>query len=168
MPLAIGVQVEGAREFNALARRLRDAGDTGLMREVRKALDDKAKSLESAVRTDLPRYLPDRYAAILAKAMKVKGATRSYGREISVRLVLTAKGSKRPRQVGPLDNPGILRAPNWGRYRYNRFGSRRRNKWHRQYVRAGFWSDHVDGMRKVIRRDVVEAVHTVAQKITKG
>ncbi len=168
MPLGIGVQVEGAREFNALARRLRDAGDQGLMREVRKALDDKARPLENAVRTDLPRYLPNRYAAVLAKAMKVKGATRSYGREVSVRLVLTAKGSKRPRQVGPLDNPGTLRHPVCGRYRYNQFGSRSRNPWVAQRVRAGFWSDHLDGMRKIIRRDVVEAVHTVAQKITKG
>lgn len=168
MPLGIGVQVDGAREFNAVARRLRDAGDTGLIKELRKALDGHAKPLETAVRTDLPRYLPNRYAAVLAKAMRVRGATRSYGREVSVRLVLTAKGSKRPRQVGPLDNPGILRAPNWGRYRYNKYGSRRRNKWHRQYVRAGFWSDHVHGMRTSIRRDVVEAAHTVAQKITKG
>lgn len=166
MPLDLAVV--GAHELHALARRMREQGDRGVLQELRKRLDRADRPLERAIRSNVGRYMPNRYARILARALKLQTRTKTTGRSVSVRLVVTAKGSSHPRQIGPLDDPGILRAPNWGRYRYNKHGSRRRNKWHEQHVRPGFVSDHVDELADEVRRDLIDGIHEIGQKITKG
>lgn len=166
--MPIDLQVVGAHELHALARRLREQADRGILKQLHKRLDNADRPLENAIRAHVGEYLPNRYARIIARRLKLQTRIKTTGRMVSVRLVVTAKGSKRQRQVNPLDNPGLLRAPNWGRYRYNKHGSRRRNAWHVQHVRPGFVSDHVDALRDHVRRDMIAGIHEIGQKITKG
>jgi hypothetical protein len=147
---------------------MREQGDRGIIRELHKRLDRADRPLETATRSHVGAYLPNRYARILAKALKFQTRIKTTGRTVSVRLVVTAKGSKRQREIGRLDNPGILRHPVFGRYRYNKHGSRRKNPWVAQGVRPGFVSDRVDELRDQVRRDLIEGIHEIGQKITKG
>lgn len=158
----LDVRVTGAQELDALARRLREADQRHLLPQMRRAFERATRPVEPAVRATLPVYLPNRYAAILAKAMKVAVRMKTAGRDVSVRLVLTAKGKAHPRKVAPLDNPGLLRAPSFPR------GRRSTWRWHEQHVRPGFWSDHVERLRGDLRKASREAMHTTAEKITKG
>jgi hypothetical protein len=156
----VDLRVTGAKELTALARRLHEAADTGLTREFRKALSKGGKPLEAAIRANVGEYLPSRYARIIAKAAKVTSRFSTRAREVSVRYVVTAKGVKTDRKIRTIDT-GVLRHPVFAR------GPRSRWRWVGQSVRPGVVSDHVDRLRTQIRRDLVQAVHDTAKKITK-
>lgn len=160
--MSIEVRVLGAHQLEALARRLRHEGDQGLMRELRRALSKADKPLEADVKAGMPAYLPDRYAAILAKATKFRNNVRTVGRQVSVTMVVTAKGVTQERQIKTIDNPGALRHPVFAR------GRRSAWVWAKQQVRPGVVSDKFDDHKARIRDDVLQAMENVAEKITKG
>lgn len=162
--MGLEVRVAGAHQLEALARRLREAGDRSLPTELRRALSKAAKPLEADVRAHVGLYLPNRYAAVLERSMKFAVSVRTSGRSPSVTIVFTAKGVRHERQIKTLDNPGLLRHPVFAR------GPRRTWHWARkpQRVRPGFWSDQVEDHKPRIRRDMHAAMHDVAEKITKG
>lgn len=156
------LEVNGARELHALARRLREQGAVGLTRELRQKLHGADKPLEAAIRFGVTEYVPNRYGRILRKALRLRTSVKSLPKQISVRMVLTAKGKARLRQIGPLNNPGTLRHPIFAD------GPRRLWRWTAQRVRAGFFSDPVEMMRHDLRKRVADAMHAVGRAITKG
>lgn len=159
MPLEF--RVLGTHELERVARELKSM-DRKLIPKLRRALDKAVEPTERDIIEGLPHYLPNRYAAILAKSIKFSTSTKTTGRDVSVRLVLTAKGVSHERQIRQLNNPGNLRHPVFAR------GRRSTWTWARQRVRAGFFSDPVEDQRGRLRRDVLKAMHDTAQEITRG
>lgn len=160
--MSLEVRVFGAQQLDALAKRLKYAGEVDLLKELRRALAKADKPLEADVKSGMAVYLPDRYAAILAKATKFKNNVRTVGRQVSVTMVVTAKGVSHERQIKTIDNPGLLRHPVFAR------GRRSSWTWAKQRVRPGVVSDKFDEHKDRIRRDVLQAMDHVADKITKG
>lgn len=171
--MSIDLKVVGAHELHSLARRLREEGHIGLKTEMRRTLSKADRPLEVAVRAGVGEYLPTRYARILAKATKVTTRLKTTGSDVSVRLQVGAKGKVYPRHIAKYDNPGILRHPVFGRTRPLKNHAKLKavtytNPWVAQNVRPGFVSDHFDALRGQLRRDLIQAMHHIAEKITKG
>lgn len=159
--------VSGDRELAALGHRLRETADKGLMRELRKGLETGLKPLSSTIHDKSPGYVPAGYEATFASALFFKTSVKTTGRQAAVEHITYAKGSRRPRQIKLIDKGG-LRHPVFGRYRYNRFGSRRQNPWVRQVIRAGFWSDQVADNRDNLRTEMRDVTRRIADKIVRG
>jgi hypothetical protein len=148
----------GAADFAALSRRLKDAGERGLKRELYKAINDAAKPLAREIGRDehLKPYMPDRYAAVLASDLAVT-VSRLAGRNPGVRLI--AKGRARGRKVQQL-NAGIIEHPVFGD----------RTRWRRQLrgMKPGFFTDPAKASAPDVRDAIVAAMHETALKITTG
>lgn len=148
--------MSGADDYAALARRLKDAGETGLARSLRKALKDAAAPITSQISDPghLKSYLPDRYAATLAADIKVttlqSGSIRSPGVRIQ------ASGRQKKRKVTQL-NDGVITHPLFGD----------REKWFHQLrgMRAGFFDDPCNRSGPQVRDKILKAMHEAAMKI---
>lgn len=148
----------GAEEFAALARRLKEAGETGLRRELYKAINDAARPLAQEIgsTSHLEPYMPRRYAGVLASDLAVT-VSKLTSRNPGVRLV--AKGRVRRRKVKSLD-AGVLSHP--------LFGNRKRWFTQTDGVRAGFFTGPAEQSAPQVRAAILTAMHDVAGKITKG
>ena len=149
----------GADEFAALARRLKDAGETGLRRELYKAISDAAKPLGPEIRAGAARYMPDPYAAVLAPDLSVT-VSKLTGRDPGVRLV--GAGRTKKRKTRRL-NEGYLTHPLFGD----------REHWYTQGphgggMRPGFFTDPVEKSAPRVKAAIIAAVEDVARKLTAG
>lgn len=147
----------GAEEFAALARRLKAAGEVELRRELYKAISDAVQPVarEVSAYSYLAPYVPDPYAAVLSKDMRVT-VSRLTGAEPAIRLV--AQGRRKKRKLRRL-NEGFLTHP--------LFGSR--EHWFTQSggMRPGFFTDAAKLAAPGIRREILAAMHRVAAKATR-
>jgi hypothetical protein len=151
--------MSGADDYAALARRLKDAGETGLARALRKALNDAAAPIAREIRDPehLKSYMPDRYAATLAADMKLStlgtGSTRSPGVRIQ------AAGREKKRKVAKV-NAGVLTHPLYGN----------RGHWFTQEggMKRGFFDDPCQKSGPQVRDKILAAMHETAAKITDG
>lgn len=147
---------DGAEEYAALARRLKEAGETGLGRQLRKALNDAAKPITQKI-TDpahLHPYFPDKYADAVAADLKVTTLQRGSIRRPGVRIAVT--GRTKGRKVEKL-NEGILHHPLFGD----------RERWFLQLrgMRKGFFSDPCEQSGPDVRDKILKAMHQTAEKI---
>src|SRR6185437_2436475 len=98
--------VTGAADFAALSRRLKEAGETGLRRElyrnISKAAGPLADEISSAAH--LRPYMPDRYAETLAADLRVSVSRRT-GNDPGVSI--RAKGRAHSRKLQQLDDGSI-------------------------------------------------------------
>lgn len=149
--------MSGGDDFAALSRRLKDAGETGLARSLRKAIKDAAAPIASEIADPghLKSYMPKRYAATLAADVKVttlqRGSTRNPGVRIS------ASGRDKKRKLAQV-NAGILIHPLFGD----------RDRWYLQLrgVRSGFFDDPCQKSGPQVRDKILAAMHDTAMKIT--
>jgi hypothetical protein len=144
------IEVLGAEQYAALAKRLRDAADKGLQRELFAALNRGTKPAREKVLHDLPAYLPDVYAEELEPHLRLRTSRRASG----IRITAKAKGPRGDRYVGPLEG-GTLRKP--------LFGNRRR--WFSQDVHPHFFSEPIKDTAPEIREQLVQAMENVAAQI---
>lgn len=149
----------GGDEFAALARRLKDAGETGLRKELYKAIGDAAKPLGAQIRVGAAAYMPDHYAGVLAADVSVT-VSKLTGRDPGIRLVL--KGRRKSRKVTRL-NEGYLSHPLFGD----------RERWYTQGpfaggMKPGFFTDPVEQSAPRVRDAITAAMHDVAGKVTGG
>jgi hypothetical protein len=146
----------GAADFAALSRRLKDAGETGLRRELYKAIGDAARPLAREIGRDehLRPYMPNRYAAVLASDLAVT-VSRLAGRNPGVSI--RAKGRVKGRKVQQLDK-GVIQHP--------LFGDRERWYFQLRGMRAGFFTDPARASAPQVRDAIVAAMHETALKIT--
>jgi hypothetical protein len=149
--------MSGADDYAALARRLKEAGETGLARALRKALKDAADPITSEIRDPehLGKYMPKRYAEVLADDVKVTITQRGSIRSPGVRI--EASGRQRKRKVSRL-NDGIITHPLFGN----------REEWFHQLrgMRAGFFDDPCNQSGPQVRDKILKAMHDTAAKIT--
>lgn len=157
---------DAAVEFAALARALKDAGETGLKRELYAAISDAARPLAADIRnvTHLRAYMPDRYADVLAADLKVSTYKRTTGEEPGVTLVGRAptlgRGGRKVRQrdlgflVHPVFPTGPRRTWRWVSPEQGRKG-----------IKPGFFSDPVAKAGPQVREQIVAALRRVIDKI---
>jgi hypothetical protein len=149
--------MSGADDYAVLARRLREAGEGGLARSLRKALNDAAAPIarEIADPAHLRQYMPDRYAAVLAADVKVSTLGAGSVRNPGVRIQAT--GRLRKRKVIKV-NAGVLIHP--------LFGDREHWFDQRDGMKAGFFTDPCDKSGPQVRDKILAAMHETAMKIT--
>ena len=151
---------DAATEFAALAYALREAGETGLKRELYKALDDAARPVAEVIggENHLKEFLPDRYAGVLRPDLKVSARKRSTGENPDVTIIATTRqlGGVQRRRIRRL-NAGVLAHP--------LFGNRKR--WYDQTggVTAGFFDRPVEEARPAVRSQIEDALARVRNKI---
>lgn len=147
----------GGDDFAALSRRLKEAGETGLARALRKALKDAAAPITAEISDSrhLEAYMPNRYAATLAADLKVTTTQRGSIRSPGVRI--EAAGRQKKRKVTQL-NGGVITHPLYGD----------RERWFHQLrgMRAGFFADPCDRSGPQVRDQILKAMHDTAAKIT--
>ena len=150
--------VTGAADFAALSRRLKEAGETGLRRELYRAISKAARPLadEISSTTHLDPYMPNRYAAVLAADLSVTVSRRT-GNDPGVSI--RAKGRTHGRKLQQLD-AGVITHPLWGN----------REHWFRQRaaMRAGFFTDPAEQAAPDMRDAILGAMRETARKVTTG
>lgn len=137
------LRIEGADKFGELARALRRAGDKELRTALYRGINSSVKPLSEDVKKRTPEYFPRRYAAELAKTLKVRVRRRA-GRDPSIRLMGQSKTK--------LGKERDLASLNRGRLRHPLYGNR--SYWYDQKVPPNWWDDPmlegVDEVREVL------------------
>jgi hypothetical protein len=150
--------ITGAADFAALSRRLKEAGETGLRRELYRKISEAARPLADEISSaeHLVPYMPNRYAAVLASDLSVRVSRRT-GNDPGVSI--RAKGRSKGRKLQQLDN-GLITHPLWGN----------REHWFRQTaaMRAGFFTDPAEHAAPDMRKAILAAMSETSRKITRG
>jgi hypothetical protein len=146
--------VTGAEKFAQVAKALKQAGDKELKLELRQAIKASVEPMLHDVRDQVSLYLPNRYAATLAPALKVGQRWKTSGSTIGLVLTGYAKGKKSRRYVKAI-NAGILRHPTYGN----------RGAWVAQRVRPGFWDNPMANAKKKPTEEIRQALDRVARKL---
>ena len=81
---------DAAAELEALAFRLRRAGDVELVREVTRAMRDAVVPVQAEIRAGLAPKLPDRYAAALDADLRLGVSVRTNERDPGVAVTGTS------------------------------------------------------------------------------
>ena len=152
---------DAAAELEALAFRLRRAGDGELIREVTRAMRDAVVPVQAEIRAGLvptsPK-LPDRYAATLAEDLRLGTNVRTNERDPGV--ALTGQATGKTRKLRDLDA---------GRIHHPLFGDR--EKWFLQEepsVQPGWFSGPAEAAGPRVRAGIERALEDVAAKAVKG
>lgn len=159
---SLEVKVRGGEQFIALGRRLKEAGEGGLQKELKAAINRAAKPAQEAVREAVPQYMPKRggYAAELRAALRLRTA------QVAAGVKITAYGAgKAKRRALPALEGGVLRHPVFGRHRHSRRRGTISNPWVAQVVRPGFFKGPIEEHADDIRRELIDAMDRVANKI---
>lgn len=151
----MNITITGAEEFAVLSRALKQAGAKDLQRELSKSINRTVKPLTQDVKQNVGRFVPGRYAAVLAPSLRITTSRRGSGRNPGVRLKAKATtGRGKPRELKRLDA---------GQLRHPLFGNRRH--WFSQTVRPGFYTETLEQDAPTVRRELLEAIRIVAAKI---
>jgi hypothetical protein len=149
---------DAAAELEALAFRLRRAGDGGLLREVTKAMRDAVVPVQDEIRAGLGPLLPNRYAAALDADLRLGVNVRTNDRNPGVSV--TGQSRSRARKLRNLDE---------GRLTHPVFGNR--EEWRTQEapsVRPGWFTGPAEAGGPRVRRAIERALADVADKAVKG
>ncbi len=150
---------DAAAELEALAFRLRRAGDTELVREVTRAMRDAVIPVQDEIRTGLAPKLPNRYAAELDADLRLGVSVRTNERNPGVSLTATTR-SGRARKLRYLDE-GRLTHPVYGN----------REVWRTQVepsVQPGIVTGPCEAGGPRVRAGIEKALEDVAAKAVKG
>jgi hypothetical protein len=149
---------DAAAELEALAFRLRRAGDGELVREVTRAMRDAVVPVQDEIRAGLRPDLPDRYAAALDADLRLGVNVRTNERDPGVAVTGTARGKARK-----------LRNLDAGRLTHPVFGNR--EVWRTQEepsVQPGWFTGPAEAAGPRVRTGIEKALEDVAAKAVKG
>jgi hypothetical protein len=150
------IKIRGAEQWAAVAKAMRSA-DKELRREAYKAVNRTVRPLNQDVLAGMPAYLPDNYARALGPTFRTRTRRRG-GRTPGIRLEGQARTPEgQPRSLRPLDA---------GRLRHPLFGNR--GFWFNQPVKKGFWTKTLTESAPKIRRELVEVIGDLADKIARS
>ena len=149
---------DAAAELEALAFRLRRAGNDELVREITKAMRDAVVPVKDEIRADLKPKLPDRYAAELDADLRLGVNVRTTGSDPGVAVTGTTR-SGRARKLRYLDE-GRLTHPVYGN----------REVWRTQEepsVQPGWFTGPAEAAAPRVRAGIERALEDVAAKAVK-
>jgi hypothetical protein len=149
---------DAATELEALAFRLRRAGEEELLREVTRAMRDGVEPVKDEIRAGLKPKLPDRYAETLDADVRLGVSVRTVGSEPGVSI--TGQATGKARRLRSLD-AGILHHPLWGD----------RSHWYRQgepSVQPGWFTGPAEAAGPRVRDGIEKALADVADRAGKG
>jgi hypothetical protein len=155
---------EAARQFADLAKNLTLVGEGELRAELYKALDEAAQPLAREISnpTHLRADMPDRYADVFARDLKITVSKRTGGTDPGVTLLIRAPTFGRGGRKVIQRNAGVITHPVFGQA-----GTPRRLwRWKVQTagMRAGFVDSPVERSAPLVREKVAEAVRRVEDK----
>ena len=154
-----------ASELEAIAFRLRRAGDEDLARELAAGMRRAVRPVPDKIRAGLAPKLPDRYAKVLGDDTSITVAVRNSGADASASVV-AANASFRKRKLGRLD-AGILWHPLFGRFPRGD----PRNRWFEQgepSVQRGWFTGPAEDAAPDVRAALEQALRDVTAKASKG
>lgn len=146
-------EVTGADQFLKLSKALKEAGRTGLRRELNTGIRRAARPLVKKTRAEARSRLPKRggLAAQVAKEPQ-RVQVRTGASTAGVRIVVgRGKGGARGA------NRGVVRHPVFGN----------RDVWVDQKVEPGWFDDPIKGSAPAVRRDIEKAMQTVVDQIVR-
>lgn len=148
----IRLSTRGAEKLGRLARALKEHGDKALRSELYRAINRATKPLKAAVRKSAMDRLP-RGGGLNKRVARSKIVTkrRMTGKNAGVRIV-GASGY----DIGSI---------NRGRVRHLTYGHL---PWHDQAVAPGFWTEPLVAGAPKVRRELNQALNTIARKIERG
>jgi hypothetical protein len=146
---------DAAAELEALAFRLRRAGDGELVREVTRAMRDAVVPVQNQIREGLRPHLPDAYAAELDADLRLGVSVRTGERDPGV--AVTGQATGKTRRLRSLD-AGELHHPLWGD----------REHWYRQEVQPGWFTGPAEAGGPRVRAGIEQALEDVAARAVKG
>jgi hypothetical protein len=144
---------DGAEQLAALAKRLREAGENELRKELLRALREINKPIIADIRANARRTLPQRggLAEVVAKS-KIATRTRASGPRAGIQI----RGTGKVR----------ISAINKGKVRHPVFGNKK--NWAEQKVKPGWFDEPIEANLPKVRESLVEAMDNIAQKIAGG
>lgn len=152
--MPVDVTVQGADDLARLSRRLKEAGDKDLNRELRKGIQRATKPLKEAAKRSARERLPKR-GGLNEWVAKSKFSVRTSSSQRSARVRLVASRGKTDE-----------RAINRGRLRHPVFGNRK--VWVTQDVTPGwFTKPMVEGLAPV-QREVLKVMDDITKKVAHG
>jgi hypothetical protein len=142
---------DAAAELEALAFRLRRAGDGELVREVTKAMRDAVDPVQDDIRAGLKPHLPNPYAAALDEDLRLGVNVRTTDRDPGV--AVTGQARTKARKLRNLDE-GIIHHPLFGD----------REHWYAQGVEPGWFTGPAEKGGPRVRSAIERALADVADK----
>ena len=150
------------RRLAALQKRMKDAGDKGLTRELSKGMKAAAEPIAAAERS-AAQSLP-------ASGSKSTGLRAAIASAVSIRY----SRSKRnpgvrvyvPARKMPQGQGRLPRLMNKGAWRHPVYGNK--NNWVEQKSDRGWWDDTAKKELPRVRRELAAAIERVTQKIGRG
>jgi len=139
-----------AFSLNAVAQRLREAGDGGLTRQLTRKINDAVRPVPQKMREGLAPKMPDRYAAVLDDDLDIRPRTSTRGDEAKVEIVARTRSGKR-RRIRRLDD-GTLWHPTFGDRRHGRY----------QPVTSGWFTRTAEDSAPDVREAILAALEEVA------
>jgi hypothetical protein len=150
---------DAATELEALAFRLRRAGEEELLREVTKAMRDAVVPVPDEIRANAePHHIPKRYAADLDADVRLGVNVRTAGSDPGVSVTGTPVGKTRK-----------LRYLDAGRLTHPVFGDR--EVWRTQEepsVQPGWFTGPAEAAGPRVRDGIEKALADVADRVSKG
>lgn len=159
----MGIDGPGREQLRTLAARLKDAGDEGkgLRKNLMKQLDEAAKPLtrEIADPAHLEKYMPHRYALVLAADLSVRSQKIFAS---NPRVSISAKTRRERRRKVNLLDAGRINHPIYAR------GPRKTWDWingQTAGMRPGFFTEPCEKATPQIRERVLAAITETAGKV---
>jgi hypothetical protein len=147
-----------ASELESIARHLRLAGDTELVRKLQKAMTDAVGPVKDEIRANLKPTLPDRYAETLDADLTIRASSAA---GTAPHVSVTANTRSKKRKLRRLD-AGLLTHPLFGD----------REHWYTQgipSVRPGWFTRPAEAAVPRVREKILAALDDVAtQAARKG
>jgi hypothetical protein len=145
-----------AAELAEIARRLREAGEGGLRREMTAAIKRAADGVPPQIRERMPDYLPDRYAGTLNADLATGVSVRTAGPDPSVAVYGRVRSWRR-RRLRRIDD-GFLAHPLFGD----------RQHWFLQRVTPGWFTGPAEDAAPAVRAEIERALDGVKDQIWRG
>jgi hypothetical protein len=143
----VSVEIRGAEQLAELSRRLKEAGNKDLQRELSKGITQAMKPVRPALRASARKTLP-RKGGLNVRVARAKITTRRNRQGVR----LQAGGPRS--QVDEI---------NQGRFRHPVFGDR--SEWVTQSVAPGWWDRPTNDLRADVQRELLAAMRRVAAKL---
>lgn len=146
------IEVKGAEDFRALARRLKEAGDKDLRKELYAGINRAVKPIRDDVKANVGNYMPAKYVGKLSGDLRLTTSKRTSASNPGV--AIRAKAKKR--RVD-LINAGKLSHPLYGN----------RKHWYTTTIKPGFFTSEAQKGARKAQDEIRKSMDAVAAKVAK-